>query len=260
MASFGDNLRRERELRGITLREISEATKISVRFLQALEQDRMDVLPGGLFPRAFVRQYARYVGLDAEKVVAEFLYLQGETPVERRPPPPPTQRGVSPGVIFFGLVAVAAIVLSLRRGTEHAAHPKGAGPLAPAAAAVPTPGSPAVLASDRVYPAPGVATPAPGPQTLVLTMTAQQNCWVEARADGQTVLNRVLAEGETETLEAEGEIILSVGNAGGLAISVNDRPGMRLGKSGEVKRNIVITRQNLPTFVPESAVRDAHSS
>ena len=54
MASFGENLRRERELRGVSLREIAEATKISVRFLQALEQDRVDVLPGGLFPRAFV--------------------------------------------------------------------------------------------------------------------------------------------------------------------------------------------------------------
>jgi cytoskeleton protein RodZ len=91
-------------------------------------------------------------------------------------------------------------------------------------------------------------------------MTAQQNCWVEARADGQTVINRVLAEGETATLEAEGEIVLSVGNAGGLAISVNDRPGMPLGKSGEVKKNIVITRKNLPSFVQEAAERDSHSS
>src|SRR5262249_1188565 len=259
MASFGDNLRRERELRGITLREISEATKISVRFLRALEQDRMDVLPGGLFPRAFVRQYARFVGLDAEKLVAEFLYLHGESPVERRPPPEPARRSVSPGVLFFALVAVSAIVLSLKRGLDHPAHPKLAGPAAPAAAPMPRTGSSTVLSTDRVYPAPGVATPAPASQSLVLTLTAQQNCWVEAKTDGQTVLNRVLAEGETETIEAEGEIVLSVGNAGGLAISVNDRPGMRLGKSGEVKRNIVITRQTLPTIVPESAAPDAHS-
>jgi hypothetical protein len=83
---------------------------------------------------------------------------------------------------------------------------------------------------------------------------------VEARADGQTVISRVLAEGESETLAAEGEIVLSVGNAGGLAISVNDRPAVPLGKSGEVKKNIVITRKNLPTFVPEAAALDPHSS
>ena len=66
------------------------------------------------------------------------------------------------------------------------------------------------------------------------------------RADGQTVLNRVLAGGETATFEAHGEIVLSVGNAGGLAFRVNDRPGVPLGRRGEVKRNIVITRENLP--------------
>jgi cytoskeletal protein RodZ len=255
MGSFGDNLRRERELRGITLREISEATKISFRFLQALEQDRIDVLPGGLFPRAFVRQYARYLGLDAEKLVAEYLYEHGELPVpERRPPTARPRLRVSPGTLFFGAVAVAAIVLSLRRSTEPTARTRVATP-APTVAA-----QPAVLPGDRVYPAPGNApTPAPS-QGLTLTLTAQQNCWVEARADGQTVISRVLSEGETETLEAEGEIVLSVGNAGGLAISVNDRPGMPLGKSGEVKKNIVITRKNLPTFVPEAAALDSHSS
>lgn len=256
MASFGDNLRRERELRGITLREISEATKISLRFLQALEQDRIEVLPGGLFPRAFVRQYARYVGLDTEKLVAEYLYLHGEAPpVERRPPPLRARFKVSPGTLFFGAVAVAAIFLSLRRSSEQVGHPRLAPP-APSAAA-----QPAVLPGDRVYPPPGPpATPAPTTQGLVLTLTAQQNCWVEARADGQTVISRVLAEGETQTLEAEGEIVLSVGNAGGLAISVDDRPGMPLGKSGEVKKNIVITRKNLPSFVQEAAERDSHRS
>ena len=50
MGSFGENLRRERELRGVSLREIADGTKITLRFLQALEEDRVDVLPGGLFP------------------------------------------------------------------------------------------------------------------------------------------------------------------------------------------------------------------
>src|ERR671922_917389 len=78
MASFGDNLRRERELRGVELREVAEATKISIRFLQALENDRIDVLPGGIFPRAFVRQYASYLGLDPDRMVAEFVYAYGD--------------------------------------------------------------------------------------------------------------------------------------------------------------------------------------
>jgi len=56
-----------------------------------------------------------------------------------------------------------------------------------------------------------------------------------------------------QELQAKGEIVLSVGNAGGLEFSVNDRPGLALGRSGEVKRNIVITKQSLPALVQDAA-------
>jgi cytoskeleton protein RodZ len=250
--SFGENLKRERELRGVSLHEIAEATKISVRFLQALEQDRHDVLPGGIFPRAFVKQYARYVGLDPEKVAADFQYLHAEAPVEKRAPLRP-RFSVRPGPVFlFALVAVAVLLLSLRRpATEKP----------PLAERTLVPAAPAVLPSDRVY-SPPSPTPAPAlaGRELVLTLTAQENCWVEVRADGQIVINRVLNEGETETLAAQGELVLSVGNAGGLAIRLNDRPGLPLGKSGEVRRNIVITKDNLRTHVLDATAQAAHSS
>ena len=97
MASFGENLRRERELRGIELREMAEATKISIRFLQALEQDRVDILPGGIFQRAFVRQYAKYLGLDPERLVAEFVYAHGgeQVPVKDTRSPRARRPGTS---------------------------------------------------------------------------------------------------------------------------------------------------------------------
>jgi cytoskeleton protein RodZ len=254
--SFGETLRRERELRGITLHEIAEATKISVRFLQALEQDRHDILPGGTFPRAFVKQYARHIGLDADRVAAEFQYLHAEPLPEPRVPP--RQRwSPPPGAIFLGaLVVVAVLLLTLRRPAAEAPARAGQGQAAAA---------PAVLPSDRVYPPP-TPTPAPNPASapgegLVLTLTAQQSCWVEVRADGQTVFNRVLNEGETETLAAQGELVLSVGNAGGLAIRLNDRPGLPLGRTGEVRRNIVITKDKIPSLVQDAAaVQAAHSS
>lgn len=252
--SFGENLRRERELRGISLHEIAEATKISVRFLQALEEDRAGVLPGGIFPRAFLRQYARHLGLDPEKVVAEFQYLHAET-LPERPPVAPPRWSLPPGALFLAGLVVAAVVLLVayrRSGTEDPPPAKQA----PAASA------PAVLPSDRVYP-----PPRPAPRAtravdgLVLTLTAQQSCWVEVRADGETVINRVLNEGETETLAAQGELVLSVGNAGGLEFRVNDLPGVPLGKSGEVRRNIVITKDNLSSLVQDvAAVQAARSS
>ena len=244
MASFGENLRRERELRGVSLREIADDTKISIRFLQALEQDRVDVLPGGLFRRTFVRQYARHVGLDPERVVAEFIYAHGDdTPaVTFRAP---EGRGFPTGTLLTvaGLLALGLVSFSKSR----AAKPKAESAQASSIPAV-------TLPVDRVYPAavPQAHDERPGDvQSLVLTLSARESCWVAAQVDGQTVLNRVLAGGETETLQAQGEIVLSVGNAGGLSFRVNDRPGVPLGRSGEVKRNIVITRKNLPALVED---------
>ncbi|MGH7971647.1 MAG: helix-turn-helix domain-containing protein, partial [Limisphaerales bacterium] len=72
MGSFGENLRREREMRGVTLQEISAATKISVRFLKSIENEEFSKLPGGLFSRSFVRAYARYLGLDEDPLLEEY--------------------------------------------------------------------------------------------------------------------------------------------------------------------------------------------
>ncbi|MEK7798987.1 MAG: helix-turn-helix domain-containing protein, partial [Acidobacteriota bacterium] len=73
MASFGETLKRERELREISLRQIAEATKINIRYLQALEENRFDVLPGGLFNKGFIRAYSHFIGIDSEAMVNSYL-------------------------------------------------------------------------------------------------------------------------------------------------------------------------------------------
>jgi len=73
MATFGEELRRERELRQISLREISEATKISRRYLEALERNEFDELPGGVFNRGFVRAYSQFIGVDVDSMVNAYL-------------------------------------------------------------------------------------------------------------------------------------------------------------------------------------------
>ena len=73
MSSFGEDIRRERELRRITLREVAESTKITLRYLEALEKNDFDQLPGGVFNRGFVRAYAEFIGVDPESMVTAYL-------------------------------------------------------------------------------------------------------------------------------------------------------------------------------------------
>ncbi len=73
MGQFGEELRRERESRGIALEAITDTTKISSRHLNALELEQFDRLPGGVFNRGIVRGYARVVGLDEETWVDRFM-------------------------------------------------------------------------------------------------------------------------------------------------------------------------------------------
>jgi cytoskeleton protein RodZ len=259
LPSFGEGLRRERELRGIELRDVAEATKISVRFLQALESDRVDVIPGGLFQRAFVRQYAVYLGLDPERTVAEYLFALGgqsaPAPAVVAPPPAAPRARV---VYVIALVVVAAVVAYLwPRG--HAAPREAAATATPAAPPVTL----APMPSLRVYPPPsgtpavaGTAAPAQA-AGLVLDLQARQSCWVAVQADGVKVIDRVLAEGESQTLSARDEMVLSVGNAGGLSFKLNGRPGVVLGREGEVRRNIVITRQSVPSLQQDGPVPPA---
>jgi transcriptional regulator with XRE-family HTH domain len=82
MASFGETLKRERESRNISLREIAETTKINIRHLEALEADRFNALPGGVFNRGFVRAYADYLGIDADAAVRDFHEAMSASGVE----------------------------------------------------------------------------------------------------------------------------------------------------------------------------------
>ena len=77
--SFGEELKRERELREISLREVSESTKISLRYLEALERNDFGALPGGVFNRGFVRAYSQYIGVDPDTMVDAYMLQETTT-------------------------------------------------------------------------------------------------------------------------------------------------------------------------------------
>ena len=73
MGAFGDKFRKERELRGFTLDDVSSVTKIGSRMLKAIEEEHFDRLPGGIFTKGFIRAYARHLGLNDDEAVAEYF-------------------------------------------------------------------------------------------------------------------------------------------------------------------------------------------
>lgn len=113
--NFGERLKRERELREVSQKELTSATRIGPHFLDALENEQWDKLPGGVFNRGFVRAIARYLGLDEEKLLAEYDVARGDLglpvpqPYENKIPRPPLWIPIAivvgALVLFVGLVA-----------------------------------------------------------------------------------------------------------------------------------------------------------
>ena len=111
---FGTKMKRLREERGVTLRKIADATKISVGALEALERNDISRLPGGIFSRAFVRSYAIEVGLDPEETVRDFLVefphdsVTAGSPHAPRPDLTPRKR--RGGATIITLLAISVLI------------------------------------------------------------------------------------------------------------------------------------------------------
>lgn len=82
MGAFGDKFRKERERKNISLDDVSNVTKISSRMLQAIEQERFDQLPGGVFNKGFIRAYAKHLGMNDEQAVGDYLACLREAQVD----------------------------------------------------------------------------------------------------------------------------------------------------------------------------------
>jgi cytoskeleton protein RodZ len=229
MASFGENLRREREMRGVTLQEIAAATKISVRFLLALEEEEFTKLPGGIFTRSFIRAYAKYLGLDEERVLAEYhLVAQARPDVDLTRltvTNPEARREASRAPIIT--LALAVVLLgggygifrySRRASTESGSIPTPAPvpPAAPSAASTGEVSTPAAapesaqpLAERSTASSPAAASsgaptvaPSPAPPSLQPTMPAL------AEAEGGLVLQVAATERAWVAVDVDGKTVL----------------------------------------------------
>jgi len=252
MTSFGASLRRERELRGVSLQEIAASTKIGVSMLKAIEDDRFDKLPQGLFVRGFVREYARFLALDEQKILTELSFHASQAPVPEAPPREPGSRissrlaarlvngGLVAGV--FGMVVILILSPSFSSQSPSALGVPAVNAPSPAATSGQTPGTQVASNGASVLPGAAVNTSASVlPQPLQLTLTATEDCWIGLDVGGDRVENRVLKKGESFSIVARQNASLAVGNAGGLLVAIDSGPARPLGNRGEVKRNIPLS-------------------
>lgn len=266
---FGSKLREARERRGVSVRDIANATKISAAALDALERNDISKLPGGIFSRAFVRSYAVEVGLDPETTIQEFIAAFPNDSVTVGQPTADvedfdateSQRRIARTVVRLLAVSVPIIALVLYFGTagRRGAVPPDAVPAAatavlppplpdtpsaPVAAPQPAPASPESAAPpppapvERPTAAVGsLATPelpAGTADLLTIGLSVRTPCVVSAIVDGRKAIDQVLRPGDKRTIEVRREIVLTVGDAAAVAMTLNGSDARPLGKAGEV--------------------------
>ena len=278
MADFGAHLRQAREQRGISLRQIATATKISMAALEALERNDFSRLPGGIFSRAFVRAYAIEVGLDPEQTVQDFLVeyeLNNNAAAEKAPPEVTADdreflerqrraarllRAVLIGIVLLVAAGIIAWQFSsLFKSTasaETASSTRDVPVPAPSAQTPPvTTTSPPVTASA---PMPTNAAPAPVPpptiapgsgvDQLALHVQVTGECWVKVTVDGTVLFEQTMQAGESRDFTPGREIYLTVGNAGAVKWAINGQPAKDLGKAGQLG-SADVTRATLAKFL-----------
>jgi cytoskeletal protein RodZ len=255
--SFGDWLRRQRELREISLRDIAERTKISLRYLEAMEQDRFDLLPAPLFAKGFLREYARYVGLSPDDVVNHYLSVhhpeeladpKDDTKVRSRPKPvdpgqPPVRRSWSWGLLLAlaGLILLVLVALAAYFAERRHDEPVNVGQAPPMSAppqlVAPRPDQLAVPASASAR----SNTPPPPSAPIQVSLDFSKDCWVAAVIDGgKRRFAELRVQGESLPLEAEKSIVLTLGDVGAVDVQVNGYPLELNGKEGDVVKDLTI--------------------
>ncbi len=235
--SFGETLKREREMRGVSLDEIAAATRISTRFLHALENEQWEKLPGGVFNRGFVRAVARYLGMDEEALIAEYALATRDQPqvavwAEKTPTAKHARRWRRTALAILLLaVAVAGGWLLWQRY----AGPIRAGwsPPAPAPAAAPEaptvePSAPAAGAIER----------------LELKIEAGRDTAVAVRADGQTLFEGMLRVGQVQRFEAREQFQVTVRDPADVLLELNGQTLPPLGPPG-APATATLTRADL---------------
>ncbi len=271
MTSFGEEIKRERELRSISLREISDATKINMRFLEALENNDFEHLPGGQFNKGFIRAYASYIGIDPEKMVNSYLLELSKQEESQKPftPLAPSREKKkskkwllffmgSTLIIIIALIVIIVFVLrsaqeeqgrlqeSLSETTENADQEDTEEKEEVHAVTYLGEESTGKLEEKKVA---DLKQPLIKDQQILLTVKVLKKGNIHARCDGDELLNKSLSRGEQRTLACDEELILSLSSREAFQIFYQNQELYFPEESGRAINNLRITKDNLGALI-----------
>jgi hypothetical protein len=282
---IAETLKSAREQRGLSLEQAAAAAGIPTQYLRLLEGEA-DVKVGvsdELYLIPFFRKYARFVGIDAEQMLPEFLGMVQQMPAEGSPPIRLTYRSRyaslwRPLAVLVTIGIAGTLLLRQSRDRPTFDEPAPVASVAAAertpvvevttAAAAPSPLTaativPAVAASsastaaiEPTHAASSPHSPSPAATPIVvgsgshaLTIFAKEEAWLALALDDQTSKQYMLRAGETRTWNAE-RYTLTVGNAGGVTLSLDGRELPSIGRPGRVVRNLRLPTEPSPALSP----------
>ncbi len=262
MSQLGERLQEAREGQGISLSQASVETRILQRYLVALEDGDYQHLPGDVYARGFIRNYANYLGLPAEELIDLYRRDRGISEPIRVVPATssPRIRGlVVPsffGVFFVVLVLIGGSYLLLSAlnlvGDSSQAQVAIQPTIAPTPRPLPTPapeptGAPALAAVPTTPPTFGPVGAALSPTTaptqqldapIVAVVSIDPadatGSWLEIKTDGQSVFRKVLGPGQTVQYRAQRDFYVRAGNAGVVSVVINGQKQCCAANPGEV--------------------------
>lgn len=228
-------------MRDVSIREISETTKISTRFLEAIETGDFSSLPAPVFTRGFIREYATYLGLDPEDIVDRYMSVVEREEREREHEEEEMRDRISgrlpigPGTSAFKWIVGAAIAIVILGAGFYFLTATGKGEPEP----VPEEQAEAEESAGIAEPEPPTDTAAATAESIRMTLSASSDSWIDLQVDEQPPTDFTLQAGGTRTFEAEEKIVIrTVGNAGGVSVELNGMQIGPLGRNNQVIRNV----------------------
>lgn len=250
---IGEELRTERLRQRLSLEDIAQRTRISLRSLESIEADAFERLPGLIFARNFVRLYAIDLKIDPEALLARMPRVD----IEAAPlPNPPVTRGRTKWDprLTAALASVLWIVTASGAGAgawyyvnRHAHFSVASAPAPKPVAAAVAPATNLIQTADAQNPD---SQSFDKNRPVQVVITAREATWVQVSADGQTAFVGTLHPNDTRSVAADALVKILTGNAGGLVISLNGKPLEPIGPNGQV-RTVSLTAEG-PQFVPQN--------